>query len=208
MTSMATSSPARGHSTGRAARAVLLVLLGLALCASASAKESDRSKNVNVNGVSLDATLQPNGVSHIKDAVITQGTLKITGDLATIYLDNQTAVKRVVLTGKAHVQQLDDNGNLMTGNADSIDYGVQNGIAILTGHAHVKQAGRGSASGDKIVYDTRTSAMTGQSSGDRRVHLTFKARNKPTAAPKTPAPAGQPAISSSTPAPAANTPGN
>ncbi|MDA3914038.1 lipopolysaccharide transport periplasmic protein LptA [Oleiagrimonas sp.] len=160
--------------------ACCLVLAAGLLSVSAHAKQSDRSQPVNVSAQSADATASPNGISHLKgDVVITQGSLKATGDNGTIHFDSQSQVKRVVLTGKAHIQQVDDNGNLMTGDADSISYDVAKGIAILTGHARVKQAGRGSASGDKLVYDTRNSTMTAQSSGDNRVHLIFKARSTP-----------------------------
>ncbi|NKZ39680.1 lipopolysaccharide transport periplasmic protein LptA [Oleiagrimonas citrea] len=209
---MAPSSPApRSADVRRVWRPALLALLGVLLCATANAKQSDRSKPVNVDAKSADATAQPNGVSHIKgDVVITQGTLKATGNLATIHFDGQSQVKRVVLTGHAHIQQLDDHDNLMTGNADSIDYNVPGGVAILTGSAHVKQAGRGSASGDRLVYDTKTSTMTAHSDGDNRVHLVFQAKQKPAksappkpSAPATSASAATPPAASSTPAPAA-----
>ncbi len=201
MTSMAPSSPARNASFGRALRMVAFALIGGLLCAAASAKQSDRSQDVKVRGISVDVKFQAKGVSHIRNAVITQGTLEARGDLATVHLDDQSAVKRVVLTGHAHIQQLDDNGNLMTGEAGSIDYDVQDGIAILTGDAHVKQAGRGSASGDKLTYDTKTSMMTGQGSSGQGVVLTFKARQPSSGdQPATGASAAKPATAASTPA--------
>lgn len=208
MTSTAPSSPARKRTDARRVATLAgLALLGLLLCATAAAKKSDRSKDVQVEGTSLDAQLQPNGVSHIRNAIITQGTLKITGHLATIHLDAQTSVKRAVVTGKAHIQQLDDNGNRMTGDADSIDYDVQTGIATFTGNAFINQIGRGSMRGDKLVYNTTTSAVVGQSGGDKRVHLIFKAKPKPKSAPK---PASKPATAASaaTPAAPASTAGN
>jgi len=174
--------------------AVLLAIacLGLAAaCGSARAKQSDRSQPVQATAKSADATATPNGVSHLKgDVVITQGTLKITSDDATIHFDGQSQVKRVVLDGKAHIQQMDDNGNLMSGDAEHIDYDIPKGIAILEGHpARVKQAGRADVSAERLVYDTRTSQMSGQSQGDQRVHLTFKAQQQPAAAASAPAPA-------------------
>lgn len=206
MTSTAPSRRATNSArrTGRA-RVACLALSGLLLCASAGAKQSDRSQPVNVDAVSADATAQPNGVSHIKgDVVITQGSLKATSNLATVYFDGQSQVKRVVLTGHAHIQQLDDSGNLMSGDADTIDYDVPAGIAILTGSAHVKQAGRGSASGDKLVYDTKTSTMTAQSSGDNRVHLTFKARQAPAVSSSDARPASAASAAPAKPASAGN----
>src|SRR5699024_7002767 len=137
----------------------------------------DRHQPVEVSAKSADAMAKPNGVSHLKgDVVIEQGSLKATGASATIHFDANSEVSRVVLTGSpAHLRQVDDNGNLVKGHADNIDYNVPKGIATLTGNAYVKQAGRGSASGDTLVYNTTTSTMKADSKGDNRVHLTFKA---------------------------------
>ena len=192
MTSKAPTSPARAGTSMRPAVLLAIACLGLAAaCGSARAKQSDRSQPVQATAKSADATATPNGVSHLKgDVVITQGTLKITSDDATIHFDGQSQVKRVVLDGKAHIQQMDDNGNLMSGDAEHIDYDIPKGIAILEGHpARVKQAGRADVSAERLVYDTRTSQMSGQSQGDQRVHLTFKAQQQPAAAASAPAPA-------------------
>lgn len=194
MTSKAPTSPARARASLR--RAVLPVFACLALaaaCGTAGAKQSDRSQPVQASAKSADASATPNGVSHLKgDVVITQGTLKITSDDATIHFDAHSQVKRVVLTGKAHIQQMDDHGNLMSGDAGRIDYDIPRGIAILEGHpARVKQAGRADVSAEKLVYHTRTSKMSGQSQGDQRVRLTFKPQQQPAAAASAPAPAKQ-----------------
>ncbi len=188
MTFTAPSSRVLAPSTDSRPALAVLALLGLCLgmCAGpAAAKQSDRSKPVNVNASSADATAQPNGTSHLKGHVeITQGTLKATGSHGTVYFDARSEVERVVLTGSpARVQQEDDNGNIMHGHAARIDYNVPGGIAILTGDASVKLQGRGSASGDRLVYNTRTSVMSAQSHGDNRVHLTFKPRQQAAASP-------------------------
>ncbi len=42
----------------------------------------------------------------------------------------------MVITGSpAHIEQLDDNGNLMQGNAATLDYDNIKQIAVLTGNA-------------------------------------------------------------------------
>jgi lipopolysaccharide export system protein LptA len=107
----------------------------------------------------------------------------------------------VVLTGSpAHLQQLDDNGNLMQGEAATIDYQVAKDFAVLQGRASITQQGRGEAHGDRLTYNTQTSEMTGDSGGDGRVHMVFKPKPKTgTAAPAAPA---VPAPAASAPAPA------
>lgn len=187
MISMAHSSQAKITESLRiAAIAALLLLVGM-LPLTAQAKESDRSQPVELSSKSFDALAKPNGVSHLNgDVIMSQGTLKTTGASATIYFDADSRVSRVVLTGSpAHIRQIDDNGNQIKGHAGTIDYDIPKAIATLTGTpAHVDQQGRGSATGNTLVYNTETSAMTAQSHGDNRVHLTFQPRQA--AKPETP----------------------
>ncbi|HET7359242.1 MAG TPA: lipopolysaccharide transport periplasmic protein LptA [Rhodanobacteraceae bacterium] len=161
-----------------------LAVLGAALLLPVAAKQSDRQQQVFVTADHFDGMNAPNSVSHLRGhVVITQGTLKASGNTADVYFDADSGVSRVLLKGApAHVQQMDDHGNLMTGSAATVDYQVAKDVAILTGNAQVKQKNRGEARGDKLVYNTRTSAMSGESGGDSRVHLIFQ--------PKQPAASG------------------
>jgi lipopolysaccharide export system protein LptA len=187
------------------------VVLSLLALQPAIARQDDRQKPMNVEHAdSFDGTYAPNSVTNLRGHVlITQGTMKVTGDLAKIYFDADQNVNRVEITGNpAHIEQLDDAGNLMTGNATQLDYDNDHGIAVLTGHAVVNQKGRGEAHGDKLTYNTQTSQMSGQSNGDGQVHMTFLPKPtgatapaaKPAAAP--PSPASAPAA----PAPASSVP--
>ncbi|AND71307.1 hypothetical protein ATSB10_38530 [Dyella thiooxydans] len=171
------------------------------------AKQSDRDQPMNYTAVYTEAFQKPNSVSTLKGKVqITQGTMHLSGDLAKIYLDGDSQISRVVVTGHpAHIQQLDDSGNLMTGEAATLDYDNVHGIAVLTTDAVVKQQGRGQFSGDKLTYDTQTSQITGESNGQGLVHGTFLPKPhppKPAAAPAATAPAA-PAPGTSAPMPAA-----
>jgi lipopolysaccharide export system protein LptA len=145
----------------------------------------------------------PNSITTLHGhVVLSQGTLKITGDLAKIHFDADQNVSRIEITGNpAHIQQLDDSGNLMTGDAAKLDYDNNHGIAVLTGNAVVKQQGRGEAHGDKLTYNTETSQMSGSSGSDGLVHMTFlpKPRSAPT-------PESKPAAASTATPPAAPTP--
>lgn len=182
------------------------VLLGLTVLAPALAKQSDRSQPMQVKARHFDGYQKPNSVSTLQgNVVITQGTLRATGDEAKVYLDADTQISHVLITGApAHIQQLDDSGNLMQGHGARIDYDNINGIAVLTGNAEVTQKGRGTATGDRLVYNTQTSQMTGESAGDGLVHMTFLPKPKAPAKAQngtSPAHAGSaPAASGSAPA--------
>jgi lipopolysaccharide export system protein LptA len=181
-------------STRRAGASLALLALGWLVVAPAHAKQSDRSQPMDVKASHFDGFQKPNSVSTLKGSVvITQGTLKATGAQAKVYFDADTQIDRVVLTGSpAHIQQLDDNGNLMHGEASSIDYQSSKGLAVLQGNASVTQQGRGEAHGDRLTYDTQTSQMTGDSGGDGTVHLIFQPKNAPAAKPAPAASSGKP----------------
>jgi lipopolysaccharide export system protein LptA len=190
----------------------------------ALARQDDRNQPIHVvHAESFDGYNQPNTVSTFTgNVLITQGTMKLTGEVAKIYTAKEdTSVDHIIVTGtpqkRPHIQQIDDNGNLMTGDADRLDYDNVNGIAVLTGNAYVHQQNKGDARGAKLTYNTQTSYMVGESGGGGQVTMTFLPKQKPLPPPKhgaapamPPAPAKpaaksntvKPASSSSTSAPA------
>lgn len=168
----------------RASASFAALLIGVAAAGAAHAKQSDRDKPVEVEHAdSFDGFNKPNSVTTLRGHVrISQGTMKISGDLAKVYVDADQAVSRVEITGTpAHIEQLDDNGNLVQGDASTLDYDNVKGIAVLTGNASVVQKGRGEAHGDKLTYDTKSSEITGESGGHGQVHLIFQPKKKPAA---------------------------
>ncbi|WP_291774439.1 lipopolysaccharide transport periplasmic protein LptA [Luteibacter sp.] len=194
----------------------------MALLASGTvvAKQSDRQQPINVTSTSFDGTQQqPNGKTpgHViwtGKVVLTQGTLTVTGNKATGYLDGDNQLTRVVVDGNATMKQQDEQNLWMRGNADNIDYTPDNGdaknsssgVAVLTGHAHVEKevdpADRkklNQSNGDKLTYNTTSSTMTGESNGSAPVHMIFQPKQQPAAAPGA-APA-KPATPPAAPAP-------
>lgn len=192
-----TSMP-RSRRVSASAKSALLAL-GLVALSPAFAKQSDREQQMQVDATHFDGFQKPNSVSTLTgNVVITQGTLKATGAEAKVYFDANSEISRVVVTGTpAHIEQLDDSGNLMQGDAATLDYDNIKGIAVLTGHASVTQKGRGEAHGDKLTYNTQTSEMSGESGGDGRVHMVFQPKKKPAAAPAAAPSATAPAPASS-----------
>lgn len=138
----------------------------------AIAKKADREQIMNYDAKSIDAYDAPNSITTLTGSVkITQGSLLITGDLAKIYLDGNSKMSRIVVTGNAaHIQQMDESNQLMAGDAAKLDYDVTNGIAVLTTKAVVNQQCRGEFHGDKLAYYMDTSQITGDSGGDGLVH--------------------------------------
>jgi lipopolysaccharide export system protein LptA len=203
-----------------------LLTAGLLLLQPALARQDDRNQPIHVvHADSFDGYNQPNTVSTFTGKVlITQGTMKLTGEVAKIYTAKEdTSVDHIVVTGtpskRPHIEQIDDNGNRMTGDADQLYYDNVNSIAILTGNANVHQQNKGDAHGAKLTYNTQTGYMVGESGSAGPVTMTFLPKQKPLPPPKhgtapatpavpakptgTPVPqAGKPASSSSSSAPA------
>ncbi|CAM5526696.1 lipopolysaccharide transport periplasmic protein LptA [Rhodanobacter lindaniclasticus] len=177
-------------------------MLGALLLQPALARKDDRSQPMRVvHADSFSGFNAPNSITTLNGHVeLSQGTLKITGDLAKIHVDANQQLSRIVVTGNAHIQQLDDAGNLMSGDARTLDYDNIKGIATLKGQASVHQQGRGEAHGDTLTYDTQTSQMSGSSGNDGMVHMVFLPKPQPGAAP---APTTPPAAASTSAAPAA-----
>jgi lipopolysaccharide export system protein LptA len=176
--------------------AALMLLLPLAC---AHAKTGDRNQPMNTTQDSVNGFNAPNTMTTLTGhVVVTQGTMKATGDVAYVYLDADTQVSRIVMKGNpAHIQQLDDNDKLMTGEAPTLDYDNINGIAVLTPHGVVTQQDTGDARADKLTYNTNTTYFT----GDGNVSATYLPKPKPgKPAPAAPG-AAQSAPASTAPSP-------
>jgi lipopolysaccharide export system protein LptA len=193
-----TSTP-RSRRANASAAGLVLWLLPLS---PAFARQSDRDQPMQVDAKHFEGFQKPNTTSTLTGSVvIRQGSLKATGAQAKVHFDGESQIDRVVITGSpAHLEQLDDNGNLMQGQAATIDYHADKDYAVLSGNAVVKQKGRGEARGDTLTYNTKTSQMTGESNGDGMVHMTFQPKARSAATPSnTPA---EPASAATTAAPA------
>ena len=91
-------------------------------------------------------------------------------------------VSRAVFTGKqAQLKQVNDDGTPVTATADRLEYDVLNDVITLTGNYKVTSP-KGSNSGQKMVYNTKTGSM--QSGGDgTRVRTVIQPKNKAAAPP-------------------------
>lgn len=187
--------PSQDFRTGCMLR--LCAALALILPLAAPAKTGDRNQPMTTSQGSVNGFNAPNTTTTLTgNVVITQGTMKAKGDVAQLYLDADSQVSRIVMKGRpAHIQQLDDNDHLMTGEAPTLDYDNINGIAVLQPNAVVTQQGMGEAHADKLTYNTQTSYFAGTGN----VSMTYipKQRQAESAAPASTAPA--PASSAAAP---------
>jgi len=123
-----------------------------------------------------------------------QGTIRAHSDDATIHMDKDDAAttkaaapaknvgseksraQRVIMTGKlAHIEQMQDNdGGLMTGDAEKLDYKVNDHLVEMTGNVTVVQQKQGTFHGEHMIYNTLTGEMvSGDESSTSRIHITL-----------------------------------
>lgn len=143
------------------ASAALLLLLPLA---DAGAKSTDRNQAMTIDSGSQSGNMEGNGKTVLGGGVVvTQGTLEIRSAAAEIYMADGE-VSRSVFTGKqVKMKQQMDDGTWMDAQADRVEYDMKTETITFIGNYTVK-SDRGSNSGQRMVYNTRSGNM--QSGGD------------------------------------------
>ena len=146
------------------------------------AKSSDRNQPMSLDAGHQVGSLEGNGTITMSGGVIVQqGSLDIRSQTGVVTMKNND-ITRVVFTGSPVTlkQQMEDGG-MMNATANRIDYDLVNEIVTFTGNYTVKTP-KGSNSGQKMVYNTKTGAM--QSGGDgTRVRTVIQPKNKAPATP-------------------------
>ena len=158
--------------------APVVLLAALLVSGAAGAKSSDRNQPMTIESTSSDCNMVgDNGRCQFTgNVIIVQGSLEIHADSADVQQKNGEA-DRVILRGKqATLKQDMDDGTTMNARADSMDYNIGTEVIVLTGNYFVESP-RGSNSGQRMVYNTRTGNM--QSGGDgTRVRTVIQPKNK------------------------------
>lgn len=184
---------------------IATLALGLAVlfaCAAAQATQADSEQPVNVNADSFAGSQDSGKTTFTGHVKIDQGTLHADGDHAVGYFNKDNQVQRVVLTGTpSHMQQKLDDGGMVHGSANTIDYTVSQNTVIFTGNASLVQEGKGSFHGAKLTYNTDSGQISGESGAGGQVHLTLQPKPK-TAAAKPAGPAAAASVSPAAPIPA------
>ena len=150
--------------------ALSLMLLAAVLPFDASAKTTDRQQPMDVEADRTDADLGDDGQAVLSGNVqITQGTLQVGADRATIHR-NAGEISQVVLTGApATLKQVNDNGETMNATAAQITYTLSSDLIVLSGAVVIEQP-RGTLRGETIKYDLKTGRLDGGGDGSR-VHM-------------------------------------
>ena len=187
------------------ARAFAFALAACMVFTAAQGKQSDSSQPVQVNA-DHSMMSQDNGLLTLTGNVrIDQGTMHLDGAKAVGHFDQDNKLEHAVLTGgPAHMHQQMDDGSMVHGQAQTIDYTVSNNTIVLSGDASVVHEGQGEFQGAKLTYNTDNGQIVGEGGPGGQVHMTLQPQKKATPAPKPAAPSS--AAAPAAPAPAASVP--
>ncbi|HET7369875.1 MAG TPA: lipopolysaccharide transport periplasmic protein LptA [Gammaproteobacteria bacterium] len=126
-----------------------LVVLCAALTAlpqAAWALESDADKPIEINADRWDHQGAVGGNSgtsvYTGHVVITQGSIRITADQATLTLENGKLQKALIVGAPATFYQAREDGAAIRGHARQIDYDTSANTVELTDNAKVNQGGQ------------------------------------------------------------------
>jgi lipopolysaccharide export system protein LptA len=146
------------------ASAALLLLLP---AAGAAAKSTDRNQAMSIDAGGQSGNLDGDGKTLLSGGVVvTQGSLEIRSSAAEIYMAGGE-ISRSVFTGKqVKMKQQMDNGSWMDAQADRVEYDMKTETITFIGNYTVK-SDRGSNSGQRMVYNTKTGNMQAGGDGSR-----------------------------------------
>ena len=166
----------------------LLLSLGLALgSAGAWALPSDREQPIRVQADTAELDDKQGVAVYRGDVVITQGTLKITGDKVTITQNAQGDIEVFTAVGKPayYEQKPAEDKQIVKAYGLTIQYFAANERIVLIDQAKVIQEGN-TFEGEKIVYDTQRQIVNaGRANGVNlttprpRIDMVIQPKNPP-----------------------------
>lgn len=145
-------------------RASLLIAIAMSVPTAAWAKSSDRNQPILLDSDHQEGVMDGNSTNiWTGNVTLKQGTLDISAQRAELTQRGGDPSK-AVFTGKpVKLRQQQDDGTWMDAVADRIEYDMSSEVITLVGNYTIKSP-RGSNSGQRMVYNTKTGNM--QSGGD------------------------------------------
>jgi len=165
-------NPRRPERLAPITRALLALLLAT-LASDTLARSSDRQQEAEILAGHWVDDPEKGYIVFSEDVVLTQGTLRITADRATVYRGEKGGFRRIVLEGTpARWEEEMDDGLPMKARAARIDYAVEDERVVLEDDVVVNKA-RDEITGDLIRYNLATQRLDAGEESDGRVRIRF-----------------------------------
>lgn len=142
--------------------ASLLVLACLSQAAAGLSSDEDQPIEVEADTAELDDL--KNKSIYTGNVIVTQGSIRMTGDKMTVYHTEDDELDTLIMEGKpATYRQLPDDSDVYDeAEALTIEYYELQNLVILIEEAEVRQESM-TMTGDRIDYDTELSQVKAQS---------------------------------------------
>jgi lipopolysaccharide export system protein LptA len=148
-------------------RASALLLIAWSVPGLAWAKSSDRNQPIFLDSNNQEGVMDGNSTNvWTGNVTLKQGTLDITAQRAELTQRNGDPSKAVFTGSPVKLRQQQDDGTWMDATANRIEYDMSSEIITLIGNYTVKSP-RGSNSGQRMVYNTRTGNIKSGGDGTR-----------------------------------------
>ena len=130
----------------------------------AMALSTDQKQAIEINADTGELDNSKNINTFSGNVIVTQGSIRITGDRMTVHYNEKNEVEVLVVEGSpATYRQLPDSSKVYDeAQAKRMEYHKKVNTVVLINNARVKQEG-GSLSSDRIEYDTALSRVTATS---------------------------------------------
>ena len=163
-------------------------MLGV-VSSSAQALSTDRDEPIVIEAQAAEVDNRSKITVYRGDVVITQGTLRITGDTVWIHYNDANAITKAISVGTpAKFRQLaDGKKDYMTAAAERMEYHADRDVILLLGNARYGE-GKDKITAPRIVYDSRQGQVkaganpdggqTGGSDKPDRVRITITPKKK------------------------------
>lgn len=145
-----------------ASTTVLLIAAGFSMLSGlAYALPTDRNQPINVQADSAEMDDKRGVAIYRGDVIITQGSMKITGNIVTITLDKSGDIDVFTSVGKPayYEQKPATDKEIIQAYGLTIQYFAKNDQIIIIDQARVVQQGN-TFRGEKIIYDTKKQIVT------------------------------------------------
>ena len=149
---------------------IIVLLIASVIAPAAVARQSDFSQPIDVQADSSEFD-EKSGVQILRGNVqITQGTMKIKADEITVGI---VFGKLSTITGSGNpivFEQENEEGELVSGRCERIEYNAEEASLTLIGNAILKQPNQ-ELSGDRIVFDSKTQKVRAEGGNNGRVNI-------------------------------------
>lgn len=143
----------------------LLLSVGLTAHSAAAALSSDKDQPIEIEADSAELDDKQGVTVYRGGVVVTQGSMRITGDIMTVHYTENQELDHVIVEGRpAHYRQLPDHSKIHDEAwAKRMEYYAKQGLVVLIDDAKVKQENVPSMTAERIEYDTINSRVRARS---------------------------------------------